>query len=96
MGDRTLEREVLQLFQSHSRLQLVRLGAAVGDAKKWRDAAHAIKGSARGVGAWPLAVSAERAELADGGSQAIQAAIVLDVTSALTEANAYIDTLFAA
>jgi len=95
LGDRTLEREVLELFQSHSRLQLDQLVAAVGDANKWRDAAHAIKGSARGIGAWSLASAAEEAEAASGQPDALQRSLADDVDRAMSEANSYIDTLFA-
>jgi len=61
MGNRLLEREVLELFLTQSKLYLTRLSEA-GDAKAWRDAAHTIKGSARGIGAWQVACCAEEAE----------------------------------
>jgi len=61
MGDEALEREVLGLFigQLPETLDMLR---RCGDGKTWLRAAHTIKGSARAVGAWKLAETAERAE----------------------------------
>ena len=64
LGDRALEREVLQLFLRHSESGLARLREAA-DAAAWTAAAHSLKGSARGIGAWRVARAAERAEATD-------------------------------
>ncbi|WP_436637432.1 Hpt domain-containing protein [Microbaculum sp. FT89] len=61
-GDADLEREVLQLFMTQSRIYLNRLKEA-RDVENWRRAAHTIKGSARGIGAWAVAERAQTAEL---------------------------------
>ncbi len=61
-GDAELEREVLQLFVTQSRIYLNRLKEA-RDVEQWRRAAHTIKGSARGIGAWAVAERAQAAEL---------------------------------
>jgi HPt (histidine-containing phosphotransfer) domain-containing protein len=61
LGDRALEQEVLQLFAAEAPATLARLKCADSD-RAWREAAHTIKGSARAVGAWPVARLAERAE----------------------------------
>jgi HPt (histidine-containing phosphotransfer) domain-containing protein len=61
-GDAELEREVLQLFVTQSRIYLNRLKEA-RDVEQWRRAAHTIKGSARGIGAWAVAERAEATEL---------------------------------
>lgn len=60
-GDPDLEREVLQLFVVYAPAYLNRLKTA-GDARTWRDAAHTLKGAARGIGAWGVAEQAELAE----------------------------------
>ncbi|MDP2618724.1 MAG: Hpt domain-containing protein [Hyphomicrobiales bacterium] len=61
LGDEKLEREILQLFRVQTRIYLDRLERA-RDAVHWRQAAHTIKGSAKGIGAWAVAAAAQRAE----------------------------------
>ena len=65
LGNAEVEREVLQLFCEHAPIMLGRLKAAAGE-KDWRDAAHALKGSALALGAWRIATLAEQAETANG------------------------------
>ena len=65
LGDVELEREVLSLFVVQSQVYLLRLQAAES-LDDWKRAAHTIKGSARGIGAWPLAEAAEAAEALPG------------------------------
>lgn len=60
-GDRSLEREVLSLFVRQCDVYLERLHCAK-DAPSRRDAAHALKGSARAVGAFELARAADEME----------------------------------
>jgi HPt (histidine-containing phosphotransfer) domain-containing protein len=60
LGDRSLEREVLEIFSRQVLLTLKRVvGAKPASAAA---AAHTLKGSARGVGAWGVARAAERLE----------------------------------
>lgn len=67
LGDRGLEREVLQLFDRQSTLLIARMrsSAPAGIATL----AHTLKGSARGIGAWRVARAAEALELS--GADAI-------------------------
>ena len=51
LGERELEREVLELFCSQSLIYIERLREARSD-KDWKDAAHTLKGSASAIGAW--------------------------------------------
>ncbi len=69
LGDESLEAEILGLFKDQMTSSLAHLKASHGggDADGWRMAAHALKGSARGVGAFRLGRAAELAE-ADGGT----------------------------
>lgn len=60
-GDAGLRAEVLGLFVEQTRLMLDRLVVDAED-EAWRDAAHALKGAARGVGAWAVGDLAEEAE----------------------------------
>jgi len=65
LGDRRLEREVLELFLRQTTIMLNRIvGAAPPLAAA---AAHTLKGSARGIGAWRVAQAAELLENAAGG-----------------------------
>jgi HPt (histidine-containing phosphotransfer) domain-containing protein len=57
-ADPALQAEVIALFQD----QVQAWESALDDEQKWRDAAHTIKGSARGMGLWALAAACERAE----------------------------------
>jgi HPt (histidine-containing phosphotransfer) domain-containing protein len=91
LGDRSLEREVLQLFDRQSTLLIARMRAAAPGGLM--ALAHTMKGSARGIGAWRVARAAEAVELADGA----QAAGALDALSAATdEARAVIADLLKA
>ena len=61
LGERSLEREVLELFDRQTDMLFARMcksSPAVAAA-----AAHTLKGSARGVGAWRVANAAEAVEL---------------------------------
>ena len=64
LGDRALELELLCLFDRHARQILERLEAAGpgADRQFCRDLAHALKGSARAVGAQRVACLAEAYE----------------------------------
>jgi HPt (histidine-containing phosphotransfer) domain-containing protein len=71
LGDRRLEREVLELFLRQTTLMLDRIVGA--EPPLAAAAAHTLKGSARGIGAWRVARAAELLEDAacgDGGSAA--------------------------
>jgi len=61
MGDEALEIEILGLFSDQLPVTIAALKQADTE-KAWGIAAHTLKGSARAVGAWPLATIAENAE----------------------------------
>ncbi len=61
LSNRSLEREVLDLFVEHAPQYLDDLRNAATQ-KQWHAAAHTLKGSARGIGAWRVARVAENAE----------------------------------
>jgi HPt (histidine-containing phosphotransfer) domain-containing protein len=62
LGDRGLEREVLQLFVRQAAVLLDRMEAA--DADTVVMLAHTLRGSAQGLGAWRVAATAEAVERA--------------------------------
>lgn len=91
-GDRGLESELLGLFRSQAGIYVSRLEAAA-TAKDWRDAAHSLKGSARGLGAWALGDIAEDAELHDFDDATGRAAALARLRDAIVVVNGYIDEL---
>ena len=65
LGDRRLEREVLELFLRQTTIMLNRVIGA--EPPLAAAAAHTLKGSARGIGAWRVARAAELLEQAANG-----------------------------
>jgi HPt (histidine-containing phosphotransfer) domain-containing protein len=65
LGDRRLEREVLEIFMRQVGITLARIAA--GEPAVAAAAAHTLNGSARGIGAWGVARAAERLERAAAG-----------------------------
>jgi hypothetical protein len=64
-GDRSLEREVLQLFDRQATVLIGRMRSSAAPAVS--AAAHVLTGSARGIGAWPVARAAQAVEQAAAG-----------------------------
>ena len=94
MGNIGLEREVLGLFIEHAPKYLEALRAAETD-KGWHDAAHTLKGAARGVGAWRVARTAEDAERIEAIVDPDRRAFAVDnAAEAVEEAIGYIQVLF--
>ena len=60
-GDVTLRDEVLAIFEDQAEMWLRTLDPLADD-QAWRDAAHSLKGAARGVGAWDVGHACEQAE----------------------------------
>src|SRR4051812_28422018 len=81
LGDRNLEREVLQLFDRQSTLLIARMRTAAPNGVA--ALAHTLKGSALGIGAWRVARAAEVLERAGGRNGEIGSA--LDQLSAASE-----------
>jgi HPt (histidine-containing phosphotransfer) domain-containing protein len=100
LGNRALEREVLELFAGQMPRYVEQLHAAA-TAKEWALAAHTIKGSALAVGARRLASLAQMAERLDVdansvNSQTVRRDAAAAVAAASDEACRYIAFLFAA
>lgn len=66
-GDRTLNAEILRLFDGQVNDMVGQLLTILEqrDARKWRDVTHTIKGAARGVGAFAMGEAAAAAEPVD-------------------------------
>jgi hypothetical protein len=62
MGDDVLARDVLALFDRQAAIMMRRLPQA--NAAEKGEMAHALKGSARGIGAWKVADAAALVEIA--------------------------------
>lgn len=96
LGNKDLEQEVLALFLRQSVLLAKQLDEA-RDAQSFRIAAHTLKGSAQGIGAWRVAKAAQSLESLSSerdGPAARAARAGLD--AAVAEANATIRGLIAA
>jgi HPt (histidine-containing phosphotransfer) domain-containing protein len=90
LGDRRLEREVLEIFVRQTVIMLERIAGA--EPALAAAAAHTLTGSARGIGAWRVARAAEQLErVANGksGAAALNEAIE-ELNSATIEASAAI------
>ena len=92
LGDRALEIEILGLFAGQAPETLAALAGAV-DAEAWRNAAHTLKGSARGVGALRVAATAAAAEALAGAPESERARAADLVGDAVREVCRYIDGL---
>jgi HPt (histidine-containing phosphotransfer) domain-containing protein len=80
LGDQSLEREVLQVFARQITLMLKRIAPA--EPTLAAAAAHTLKGSARGLGAWRVAHAAEQLEQAAAGLGDLSEAIAeLEIAS---------------
>jgi HPt (histidine-containing phosphotransfer) domain-containing protein len=94
LGERSLQREVLALFNRQAELLLARMQGALP--ATIADHAHTLKGSAAGIGAWPVAQAALAVEFAAGESEANLARAVARLTAAVADTKAAIATLLAA
>lgn len=63
LGDRSVEREVLALFRRQARQVLFQIDALNNPSNRL-EIAHALNGSARGIGAWRVASAAAALETA--------------------------------
>lgn len=90
LGNRELEREILKLFAKQSKIYLERLVKAQS-LQDWFEAAHILKGSARGIGAWDVVRLAEKAEnLKSSGKSKSRTYTIERLTEAVGEVNAFI------
>ncbi|MEQ8268342.1 MAG: Hpt domain-containing protein [Parvibaculum sp.] len=89
LGNRSLENELLGLFRNQADVYLARLVEADGDSE-WKNAAHSLKGSARGLGAWALGDLAEEAEMLAADARP---AIMARIADAIAAVNAFIDSV---
>ena len=88
LGDHDLAHEVLALFDRQAGLLIAKMAAV--DPSCVAALAHTIKGSARGVGAWPVARAAQAVEAA---SAAELEPAVATLVAATAEAHAAIADL---
>ncbi len=91
LGERSLEREVLALFDRQADMLLMRMRQA--PSATVAASAHTLKGSARGIGAWRVASAAEAVEQA---SAAELTAAIGALGVAIDEAKAAIASLLRA
>ncbi|MEM9170231.1 MAG: Hpt domain-containing protein [Pseudomonadota bacterium] len=88
LGDDALRAEVLTIFEGQIRALREGLNP-VADDEEWHDRMHAMKGAARGVGAWQVGRLCERAEALVGDKPdkaELRKATILALTRALDDA----------
>ena len=90
-GDRSLEREVLELFDRQAAMLIERMRG--GEPATVATLAHTLKGSAAGIGASHVARTADAAEIA-AGRTAAECSLAIDrLAQAVDEARALIAQL---
>jgi HPt (histidine-containing phosphotransfer) domain-containing protein len=90
-GDRSLEREVLELFDRQAAMLIERMRG--GEPAMVATLAHTLKGSAAGIGASHVARTADAAEIA-AGRTAAECSLAIDrLAQAVDEARALIAQL---
>jgi len=81
-GDKVLNGEILRLFDGQINDMVAQLNSVRthGDARRWREITHTIKGAARGVGAFEMGDVAAAAEPVDpaNGDKALDAIKTLE------------------
>lgn len=87
LGDAALETQLFGLFREQCALWAKALDPT-GEAEAWASAAHALKGSAKAVGAMALAAACEHAEtLAGAGGTPVARSVALqDIRAAIDAA----------
>ena len=93
-GDRSLEREVLQLFDRQSELLLDRM--RVSGPAAIATLAHTLKGSAVGIGATRVARAAAEAEVVVRANPGESDRVIAELAQAVDEARAEISALIRA
>jgi len=94
LGERSLEAEVLALFDRQADMLLARMMSASPPAVA--AFAHTLKGSARGIGAWRVGEAAQAVEAATCSSVAADLAQAVEqLAAAIREANAAIEKILA-
>lgn len=94
LGDRSLEREVLQLFVRQAATLLERMEQAAPTAVA--TLAHTLNGSARGLGAWRVAAAAEAVEVLAATKPDALAPAMTTLSSSVEEASTIIAELLRA
>lgn len=94
LGERSLEREVLQLFDRQAATLVERMAQA--EVAVAATLAHTLKGSAKGIGAWRVARASQGLEQAIGSGAPSREAAFEELAEAVHEARAYIGELLSA
>ena len=98
-GDRTLNTEILRLFNGQLSTMVDQLLTVLAerDVRKWREVTHTLKGAARGVGAFAVGEAAAAAEPIDPAQSQDRAIQVIETLRVEGEAvQAFIQEYLAA
>ena len=88
-GDPNLEKEILTMFVPNVRGYVEQMAAAEA-ARTWEHAAHALKGVARGVGAFGLADAAESIEHSYSDDETARRDLLTDLQARLEEVERFV------
>ncbi len=91
-NDAAVTREVLTIFRDQAEGWLAAMGGA-GDLQAWLDAAHTMKGAARGVGAPEIAELAKEAEGVSALNTPERADVLARLETAIARATRYASQL---
>jgi HPt (histidine-containing phosphotransfer) domain-containing protein len=94
LGERSLEREVLQLFDRQAAVLMEQIQAASPEDRP--ALAHTLKGSARAIGAASVARAAEALELMHGAAESDLRRVIAALRASVEEARAFIADLLRA
>ena len=94
-GDGELQAEIIGLFRQQAEIW-ARLLIPDAPVQTWKDAAHTLKGSARGLGLWPLAQACADAELLASSGQKDGPAIAAGLAKARAALDDALEALHAA
>jgi HPt (histidine-containing phosphotransfer) domain-containing protein len=94
LGERSLEREVLQLFCRQADMLVARMQKAKPAVAA--ASAHTLKGSARGIGTWRVAAAAEAVERAAAVETVMLSRALAELMAAIDEAKTAIADLLRA
>jgi HPt (histidine-containing phosphotransfer) domain-containing protein len=96
-GDRTINAEVMRLFDQQANELVARLHAILDarDAKSWKEVTHTIKGAARGIGAFAMGDAAARCEPLDLGDRTGASAAIATLEARADAVQAFIRSYLA-
>ena len=91
-GDKTINAEVMRLFDSQATEMVARLQSILDarDAKSWKEVTHTLKGAARGIGAFAMGDAAASCEPIDLENRACAVTAIAELSARSQAVQAFI------